>query len=403
MENTWLNKFLKIFTGSKETPIQGQQRPLSAWRGDDFSALARNYDLEISEVPIRNPQKARQLIEAYEFCPEIATAIDEIRDSIWSSADGDDQGFAIADTLDDNVTPVDPEVKIILQRLIDECIGSTVLEPSAERILAYGDAFASIGIDWSEMRIKKILFLPTWEIFRVEDNQGNLVCFQQRKSVSDEKNSILFHPLTVVHWRYRRQTLYGKALFYEIVDDWNKLKLIGEYIARAARDIGINPNLHIMPGCADENYKKRYKEAYENVKRDGPITDLYLSGGADIKKLSTLNPDIKAILDAADFRINRIIRRSRVPPWLMGYSNMGAREISHAPERAYARFINRRRMDISAGIRHLCNLELGLQGIRKERWKYRIIWPKFYIAPFLEETDPQADETNREGIADLNE
>ena len=55
---------------------------------------------------------------------------------LWSSADGDDQGFTIGDTLDDNTTPIDPEVKLILQRLIDECIGSTILEPSAERTLA---------------------------------------------------------------------------------------------------------------------------------------------------------------------------------------------------------------------------------------------------------------------------
>ena len=385
------------------TPIEGKQRPLAGRWGnqDDFSSYGRNYDLEISQVPIRDAFKARQLIEAYEYCPEIATAINEINDSIWSSADGDDIGFAIAETLDDNETPIDPGIKDTLQRLIDEVIGGGTLEGSGERMLAYGDAFLNVGINFKKSQIDRVMFLPTWEIFRIETNDGQLLGFEQRRGLTDQ-DPIRFHPLAMVHWRFRKQTLYGRALFYEVVEDWLRLREISNDIAAAARAIGVNPNIHEMPTCADEKYRAEYKKLYEERKREGTVTDFYLSNGANIRKLATTNPDIKALLDAAEFRIERIVRRSRVPPWLMGRPSLGAREISNAPERAYARFINRCRMNISSGIRYLCNIELALKGYSREQWKYRIIWPKFYISPFAEQSDPQADEQNVEGIEDLD-
>lgn len=337
----------------------------------------------------------------YEYCPEVSAAILEISDSVWSSDDGDDQGFTIAKTLDDNETKIDKQVEKILQRLIAEVIGGITLEPSAERILAYGDAFASIGVNTRKMQIDRLLFLPTWEVFRIEDNSGQLLGFQQRRSLLDN-DSLDFHPITIAHWRYRRKTLYGRSLFYESIPDWEHLRAATEDLAAAARAVGTNPNIHIMPECAqDSEYVTTYKERYEERLKQGIVTDFYLMHGADIRKLSTINPDLAALASAVLMWRSRIVMKSRVPPWLMGIPAIGAREIAGEPARAYSRFINRVRMSVSAGIRQLCDLELALAGIPREKWQYRLIWPKIRVWGDVAELD--SGEANTAGIADLDE
>jgi len=384
-----LERIWQSITSFARTPIQGQQRPLSTYLStNDSTGLSRQYDLEISEYPIRDTQKARQLIEMYEYCPEIATGINEVSDSVWSSDDGDDQGFAMrkppqgfAPTLNDNETRIDPMVEKILRRLIDEVIGGTTLELAAERILAYGDAFASLDVDTRRKRVNRVLFLPTWEMFRVEDNQGQLLGFQQRRYLSDDEG-IGFHPILCTHWRYRRKVLYGRSLFYESIDDRHKLKAATEDLASASRAVGVNPSIHQMPDSVDEDYRAEYKRAYEAKKSQCVVTDFYLMYGADIRKVSTTNPDLKALADNVLMWRARIIMRSRVPPWLMGLPTVGAREIAGQPALAYARFINRVRMALTEGIKQICNLELALNGISKEQWQYRIIWPRIATNPY---------------------
>jgi hypothetical protein len=399
LEKIWLS-----LANSNQTPIPGQQRPLALDQlgGDDFSAIGRRYDLEISEFPVRDHlNKAKKIIEMVEYCPEIATAIDIITGDCFSSDDGDDQGFDIGETLNDDITPIDPEVKRILKRLIDEVIGGVNLELAVERMIAYGDAFASLGVNFKQKKIEKILFLPTWEMFRVELNNGRLERFEQRRYLSDA-NGIEFHPIICIHWRFRRNKLYGRSLFLECISDWENLKQSTEDLAFASRSIGVNPNLHIMPDCVDEDYRKDYKRAYEDKKRSGLVTDFYLMYGADIKKLSQINPDLKVMGDSVLMWRSRIAMRSRVPVWLLGLPNIGAREISGQPALAYARFINKLRMNLVEGIKHICNLELALNGIPKERWQYRIIFPKIAVNPYGLSLNLN-DESNSDEIEDLDE
>lgn len=400
-----LERIWQAITSFNRTPVVGTQRSLALnpLNTNGFTALSRQYDLEITELPVRNAQVARELIEMVEYCPEVATAINEISDSVWSSADGDDQGFAIAPTLNDNKTPVDPNVYRILQRLVDDVIGGTTLEPAAERILAYGDAFASIGVNTRKMRIEKVLFLPTWEMFRCEDNQGQLLGFEQRRYLANSETAIGFHPVQMAHFRYRQKVLYGRALFYESIGDWHGLKDATEDLANGSRAIGINPNVHIMPACEGEDYRKAYKEAYEQKRSRGIVTDFYLANGADLKKLANINPDLKPLIDNVMMRRCRIAMRSRVPLWLLALPMDGAREIAGQPAMAYARFINRVRMALTAGIKHMCDLELALNGIPREQWQYRIIWPRVYVNPYAEQLNPTEEgESNQSGIEDLD-
>lgn len=399
-------------------PIRGRQRSLTNYNYlDDTTAIGRNYDLEITEYPIRNQEKAIQLIEMWEYCPEIALAIEIITNDTFSSDDGDDQGFAIGGFLNDDITPINPRINEILNNLLDRVIGGLKLERAVERMLIYGDSFASLGIDFGRKEIEKILFLPTWEMFRIEDNQGNLLRYEQRRYLSNTferpvsttefdnskfGDAIAFHPLQIVHWRFRRKSLYGRSLFYESVSDWEYLKESTRDLASACRATGINPNIHIMPDCADEDYRKAYKTAYEAKKASSMVTDFYLMNGADIKKLSTVNPDITAISNTVLTWRSRIVMKSHIPPYLMGLPNIGAREIAGQPALAYARFINKVRMNLTEGIKYICDLELALNDIPKEEWKYKIIFPRIATNPFGNNAIID-DETSNNQIEDLEE
>lgn len=402
--NRIFEKIWRFLTVWNRTEIEGQQRPRSGWRNwtyNDTTQEGRDYDLEIPEIPVRNPSLARQLIELRYCCSEAATAYDAINGDTWTSHDGDDQGFDISDTLNDNKTKVDPKIQEILRRVIREVLLPSEPKIIGERLLAYGDSFASLGINSKAMRIERILYLPTWEMFRLETKQGELLGFEQRALIRDS-DPIQFHPISVIHWRYRRDTLYGRALFLECLRDWCRIEQILDDIAEAAHSIGVNPNIHILPCDYDEEQAEEYKVMYEKAKNQKILTDLYMYNGGDIKKLATINPDITALLKAAEFFMARFVRRSRIPPWMLGFPGIGAREISGGPERAYARLINDFRQSLSTGFKQIFNLELALQGYPREKWQYRIIWPRFYVDPFKQQLDPNADESNSQEIEDLD-
>jgi hypothetical protein len=402
--NRIFEKIWRFLTVWSRTEIEGQQRPRSGWRNwtyNDTTQEGRDYDLEIPEIPVRNPNLATQLIELRYCCSEAATAYDAINGDAWTSHDGDDQGFDISDTLNDNKTKVDPKIQEILRRVIREVLMPSEPKIVGERLLAYGDSFASLGINSKAMRIERILYLPTWEMFRLESKQGELLGFEQRALLRDP-DPIQFHPISIVHWRYRRDNLYGRALFLECLKDWCRIEQILDDIAEASHAVGINPNIHILPCEYDEEQANEYKIMYEGAKNQKILTDLYMYGGGDIKKLSNSNPDITALLKAAEFFMARFVRRSRIPPWMLGFPGIGAREISGGPERAYARLINDFRQSLSTGFKQIFNLELALQGYPREQWQYRIVWPRFYIDPFKQQLDPDHDESNSQEIEDLD-
>ena len=403
------NSLWKVFGNFGNLIAPGSQRPLSQlYRDPGFSSSApryRYYDLEIPEFPVRDvtqtPGAARSLIEMRYFCPEIATGIDTICDDVWSSQDGDDQGFTVADTLNDNETPIDPRVKYVLDRLIAEVIGGVKLEVVPDRLLSFGDAFASLGIDVRKKRVESILFLPTWEIFRIESFRGTLHAFEQRRylnSIHDDYN-ILLHPLICVHWRYRRDKLYGRSLFLESIKDWACLKDATEDLARATHSVGVNPNIHVMPPSYDVNQTKRYKLAYEERRDEKKIvTDFYMMCGGDVRKVGNNNPDLKALVDNVMFFRNRIIMRSRLPKWKFNIDSQGAKEIAGQPSLDHARRVNRLRQCITEGIKHICNVELALQGFSREQMQYRIVFPPLIVDP--QKLPVSADETNSMGIDD---
>lgn len=400
--NTLLENIWQSITNFARTVITGQQRPRS-WQWGASAEVQediyyRRYDLEIQEPIVRCEKRTRELVEMVENCPEVAAAVNIRNDAIWGSLDGDDIGWDIALTQNDNVTPIDKEIYDILARLRDEVIGGITLKQASERFLSWGDAFLSVGINKQKLQIDRVLFLPTFEVFRVEDMHGQLRGYQQRKIISDQLCAIDFHPLTVVHWRYRKKVLYGRSLFAESIDDWLALRDNIWDLRQSARSIGVNANLHIMPCGYDEDDRDEYKAAFEERKKLGIVTDFYLMNGADIRKLTTTNPDFKGLLDVGNFYRLRIGMKSGVPLYLLGIPWDGGKDIASQPALAFSRSVNSDRMILTEGIKQLCNIELALKGIEKERWQYRIIYPRISVNPY----EGESDESNSIGINDLD-
>lgn len=375
--NSLLENVRRNFIRFVRDVLNGSQRPIGSWSSQGVDR--RNRDLEICEFPVRDARRARELIEMVEWCPEITTALKIVCGAMGSSANGDDQGWKISKTLEDE-SPIDPEVYEITNRCVQNVIGGAALDRADELMLGYGDAFASIGItDRPPYRISRVLFLPTWEMFRVEDDQGNLLRFEQRRSLSDS-NPIVFHPAQIVHWRHRRQFLYGRSQWQESIQDWARLKEAISDLAEASRSVGFNPNVHVLPKGWDRETRQTYRQDIEDRKKDGAIFDLYMSEGGDVRKLANNDPDLAALNNNVLKWQTRIIMASQVPAWMFpGIPTTGAREISGAPEREFARNINSLRKEKSLGIKQLLDMELTLHGIPVERQRYVIEYPQLIV------------------------
>lgn len=385
--NTLFENLFKALTGWRRSSVPGSQRS----RVLSVSTIRRNYDLEIGEFPIRDRDVAVHLIEMLAWCPEVQTALNILVQDCLSSEDGDTIGFVVSDTLDDDETPVDPEVKAICEDLIRRpgIVGGLALERVVQRMLGYGDAFLSIGIDKegigrNDLGISRTLMLPTWEMFRLEADNGDLLGYQQRKSLSDF-TALDFYPPQIVHFRHNRQTLYGRSMWRSSIEDWQKLKDATEDLAVAARSLGINPNVHEMPEGADDGYLEAYRSDYEARLEDGLVTDFFMLPGGDVRKLANYVPDLNALAQNVLFRRQRIIMPSQIPIWrFAGLPADGARDISGQPAKAYARSINFIRMCLTEGIKQILDTELILKlGIDefRSRGRYQIVFPQIATDP----------------------
>lgn len=396
-ENIW-RAITNFFTRSAPAPT-GQTAPLAQQYGGSFSsqsALSRRYDQEYVELPIRDFVRARQLIELRKR-PEVATALDILVGDLFSSEDGDDYGFTIGETLIDG-SPVDPSIRAICMKAIERLLTGGKITTIAEEFLAYGDSFRSLVVDPSYTQIQKLKQLPTWEMFRVEDQDGNILRFEQRRRLTEETAEFTIHPMLCVHWRFRPLYKYGRSLFDESLEDSAALEQGYFAVEKAAMAIGVNPNVHVMPPGWTKPQADAYKQSYEAERdRNGRVmTDFFMLSGGEVKKLSqTWNPDLKALTNNVDQRRARIAMRSRIPPWMIGLATIGAREISGQPAMAYARFLGAVRMTLAEGIRQILDTELAMNGYSKDQMNYRILFPKIYT-----NTQAQSNSQTDEPIPD---
>jgi hypothetical protein len=406
LENAWRAISRFVFRSANVTT--GQTSPLAGQLGlfSSETMVGRRYDQEYIETPVRDAPRAWHLINL-RHRSEVSTAIDILVGDVFSSEDGDDLGFSIGATLNDGVTPVDPKILAIGLPLINRLTRGDVLTTVVEEFLIYGDSFRSLIVDRECRSILRLKQLPTWEMFRVEDKDGNIDRFEQRRYLSGSGDSVFeISPAVCIHWRYRRRFKYGRSLFEEAIPDSDALEQGYFAVDKAAMAIGFNPNIHVMPKGWNPKQCADYQRAYENERdRNGRVmTDFFMTEGGDVRKLAgTWNPDLSALIDNVQQRRMRIAMRSRIPPWMIGLPTQGARDIAGQPALAYARFIGSIRSILAEGLRQIIDLELALNGFTKDQMEYRLIFPKIYTNTQAQSgTGGEPEEMDSPGIEDLD-
>jgi hypothetical protein len=380
-------KQLSIFdvapTGA-QPPVQGSQRPLS----QVYASVLRNYDTEILESSVRDPIKGKELIELVNWCYEARHSISAAIDDTFASADGDDMGWQIGEFIDRKKTePINPETKAILNDLVNRkesidqwVIGGDKLEKAQKQFLSYGDSFLEIGVekDGSTYGVSNLLYLPTWEIFRRETDQGFLEGFDQRRFMSSRDPDAEFDACQIVHLRHDRQFLYGQSIFAQSMQAWGNLKEATLALAQAAKALGVNPILHVLPPEFDEQDRQIYIQSYQNRQLDGIITDLFLFNNTELKMLQSSSPNLGNLIEVCNYWKYEIIPAG-FPVWFFpGLDNTGARDIAGEPARKYGRMRQSWCSILSKAIKQVCDTELVL---RKgydwylENGRYRIEWP----------------------------
>jgi hypothetical protein len=387
--------------------IAGQQRSIT----QVARVNPRNWDLEIKEYPIRSPSEARAILKIENYVPETATALNILATDVIASIDGDDVGVTVSPELSDG-TAIDPEVYEIVLKVCQEYFSSNFLSNTVERMVGRGDHFVSIGIDrvyqGSGYEIVKLLPLPTWEMFRLEDDKGSLLGFEQRRFVYSNgtmgEDRISFNPIQIAHFRFRQEWLYGRSLWLSsLTTDLPKLEKAIDALYEACMAIGYNPNVHVMPPEMEKIDFDAYKDSYEAKKQEGVITDLYMLNGGVIQKLQG-QTDISALITQVELYRKRIIMPSMIPLWrFAGFEQSAAQDIAGQPALAYARFINGVRGQLVSGLKEIVDVQLVLKlgydaFLARAKDKYRLIFPKISVSQY----DGVSDESSDLGFEDLD-
>ncbi len=382
----------------KETPLKGNQRGVSQLSGISL----RRYDLEIEEYPIRDYTRARQLIEISEYCYEVRTCLSYATRDTFASSEGDEAGFWVSDYIDtDKTVKVNPEVKAIADDLLSRkqgqefVIGGERLKRALRDSLSRGDSFLEIaiekeGIGRNDWGISRSLYLPTFEMFRVESDTGELEKFEQRRSVLSSDPDYVFEPPQVIQFSHEKNYLYGRSLFQPAIDGynaWAKAKDAAQDLADAARGVGTNMNIHILaPGTTPEQ-KRIYKEEYRQLQSEGIVTDMFLFSGHDVRKMSGINPELRPLAETFI-----AWRQLLIPGFFPTYyfhgletRSSGAKEIAGAPALNYQRARWSWCSLLSKGIRQAIDTEIilkkGYEWWNKEA-KYIIQWSEWNIVPY---------------------
>jgi hypothetical protein len=367
--------------------------------------VARRYDLEIQENIVRNDSRGmvHEICEAYEYCYEVVHTLNLAVNAVFCSTDGDDQGFTVAPDYNfgtdqsPDLVNIDPDVYSIALEVIrrqswvgEYVIGGRKLEKSLKQSLGLGDSFLELGLeregigrnDWV---VSRTMFLPPFEMFRLEDDHGNLKGFEQRSQL-DDPDAIFFPPWKICHLRYNQSALYGQSAWKSSIATgiWAKLKESTNNLANACRDLGFNPNIHEFPENTNRDNRDSYIKSSEAAKQSGMApTDLYPLPGMKISKLSSQNPNLQTLIDIMVEWRYRMMLPGLPLYFFAGVMNGSARELSAQPAFQHARLRNEWCGMLAQIIHQVIDTEIKLKK-GEDFWRekgrfYRIVWPKWEL------------------------
>ena len=410
----WTKQVFNTLTASIKSKIIGSQRslPRSRFGGGLFSGRSTDYDLEIEEYPIRDRVKAKHVLEILEHSSEAGLAVDIYRTDVRSSADGDDQGFTIGKFQPDGETPIDPIIKSVALELFERVYPVSLIDMMISDLIGRGDHFQSIGFvregfsrKDTDYAIGKLLRIPPFEMFRLEENNGELIGFEQRRTLTQSSPDYFWNPAQMVHLRYRRRGLYGQSVWYQSAWDWQEYKRSKEEYAIGRRGLALNPRKHIMPKGTKADFAIAYKKDLDEKVKNGTeiITDFVMLPEGDIQSLNAGNSGVKDLLEAVTYYRTAIIMPTQIPAWrFAGFRNDSAQDYVGQPALAWVRAVNGVRAILVEGISQVLDTELILKFgadwyIKNAKGKYRISFPE--IKTSLSQTQP---DTTTEGIEDVS-
>lgn len=406
--------------------VTGSQRPLAVVGYNAIDA-SRRYDLEIPDAIVRNDAmgSAREILEAYHYCYEVRHTLTLAANSAFCSTDGDDQGWTIArdynfgtqatpamEEIDQEVYDIAMDLKMRQSWPGEYVIGGKKLELALKQALGLGDSFIEWGLeregigrnDWG---ISRSLYLPVFEMFRQEDDHGYLMGFEQRAHL-DDKDAIAFSAWKIAHLRYDQDHIYGRSAWRSSIATgiWAKLKEATNNLAHAAKDLGINPNIHEFAENTNRESRDVYIKSHESAKLNGlSPTDLYPLPGMAISKLSSQNPNLQTLIDTMlEWRYKMLL--PGMPFYFFaGIMNGSARELSAQPALQHCRLRSEWCAMLTEVITQAIDTEIKLRK-GEEFWRtrgryYRIVWPTWSAQAML--NGANNDESLSAGINDLED
>jgi len=244
----------------------------------------------------------------------------------------------------------------------------------AKELLILGDAFLEVIVDFSTNEIINLKKLPARSIFRIEDEFGTLVGFEQK----NELNEVIaeFEPWQILHmrWNHFSGQLYGTSMIRSVRSVYKKLKMTEEDLVVRRRTraglklhhYGADPQEPLEPDEVDE-YIEQNSSSPLNVR-----TDFYSNGKWKIDVLKSDDgvnqiEDIKHLEDALFIGL-------RTPKGLLGIGEDPNRATLERQEVAYIRLLNEVTNVISDQIRQVFDLGLTLKGLNPENIEYELIW-----------------------------
>jgi hypothetical protein len=355
---------------------------------------------------------ARGLIEMDRFCYEMRHLSSCAARDCLASQDGDDVGWTIAKTLDDNETPVNEKTMAVLMNLVKKkfqgklIVGGKTLSLAIKQSLTFGDSFFELGIDREvdgKYGIVKTHYLPCWEMHRIENEYGDLECYEQRRSFGDN-DPIKFLPPSIVQFSNERKDGYGRSLWEQslVMGYWDEFKKAWGNQIIAAKDMAVSPTIFTFPDFMTQMAKDNYVSDLQSQSADGVIPYFFMDNGVTVEKLINNAPNLNQLLShLTEVRLRLI--PAGFPVWYIpGLQTVGAKEISNQPALIYSRMRNDWCGLLAEGIKQICDIELILKlgyDHFREKGEYRIVFPKWIVDPQTE----MVAEANREGISDYDE
>lgn len=216
------DRLRNLTRGKREIPLEGVST-IGRFGGRKY------YTLPIDEVPVRDAETARELLEAVKWSRHARHCLSYAIRDVFGSSDGDDQGWTVAPTIEGG-DRIDTEIYDLIMDLKNRkfdgeyVIGGDKMQRALRDALAYGDSFLtwSAAMTGGKWGLTRTMYLPTWQMYRCQDDTGLLTHYEQRCGWGDDV--IRFEPVQVVQISHERLGNYGQSIFLQSLGAWADIK-----------------------------------------------------------------------------------------------------------------------------------------------------------------------------------